>query len=197
MGDRPETSREGTAQPWSVSIGAPDANAWFVREVLPLEAALLQFLHNNWRNESEIEDLLQDIYVRVHTAASKQIPDSAKSFVFATARHLLVDRVRHERIVPIDAIADPEMLGIARDEPGPDRRIIARDELRRLQVALDRLPPRCREAIVLRQIEGLSRREIAARMDIGPGTVKDYLAEGVRALADMFYADPADIRRRK
>jgi RNA polymerase sigma factor (sigma-70 family) len=197
MGDRPETSREGMAQPWSVSIGATDANAWFVREVLPLEAALLQFLHNNWRNESEIEDLLQDIYVRVHTAASKQVPESTKSFVFATARHLLVDRVRHERIVPIDAIADPEMLGIARDEPGPDRRIIARDELRRLQVALDRLPPRCREAIMLRQIEGLSRREIAARMNIGPGTVKDYLAEGVRALADMFYADPADIRRRK
>jgi RNA polymerase sigma-70 factor (ECF subfamily) len=104
--------------------------------------------------------------------------------------------VRHERIVPIEAVADLDTLGIARDEPGPDRLAIARDELRRLQVALDRLPPRCREAITLRQIEGLSRREIAARMGIGSGTVKEYLAEGVRALADMFYSEPADLRRR-
>jgi len=95
--------------------------------------------------------------------------------------------VRREQIIPIEARADLETLGVARDEPGPDRNVIARDELRRLQEALDRLPPRCREAIVLRQVDGLSRREIAHRMGIGEGTVKEYVAQGVRALADMLY----------
>ena len=44
-------------------------DAWFTREVLPLEVSLMQFLHRNWRNQSEIADLRQEVYVRV-TAAS-------------------------------------------------------------------------------------------------------------------------------
>jgi len=169
------------------AMTASDVQGWFVREVLPLEAMLIQFLHHNWRNASDVEDMLQDIYVRVCEAAQKQIPIPAKPFVFTVARNLLIDRLRREQIVPIEAVADLDSLGVAKDEPGPDQNVIAREELRRLQVALDRLPPRCREAIVLKQVEGLSRKEIAQRMGIGEGTVKDYVAEGVRALAGMLY----------
>lgn len=174
----------------------PETIAWFVREILPLEAALTQFLHHNWRNKSDIEDLLQDVYVRVYDAASKQIPEAARQFVFTTARNLLIDRVRREHVVPIEAVADLGALGVAIEEPWPDRVAIARDELRRLQSALDKLPRRCREAVVLRQVNGLSRREIALRMGIGEETVKEYVAEGVRALADMLYGEAADVRRR-
>jgi RNA polymerase sigma factor (sigma-70 family) len=178
------------------AISASDVDDWFAREVLPLEAGLTQFLHHNWRNKSDIEDLLQDVYVRVYDAASKQIPEAARQFVFTTARNLLIDRVRREHVVPIEAVADLGALGVAIEEPWPDRVVIARDELRRLQSALDRLPRRCREAVVLRQVNGLSRREIALRMGIGEETVKEYVAEGVRALADMLYGEAADVRRR-
>jgi RNA polymerase sigma-70 factor (ECF subfamily) len=172
-------------------------SAWFVREVLPLEAVLIQFLHHNWRNPSEGPDLLHDVYVRTYEAAGKEIPDNAKAFVFATARNLIIDRVRRERIVPIEIMSDMESLGIAVDEPDADRRVIARAELRRLEVALERLRPRFREAFVLRQIEGLSRREIATRMGVSEETVKQYLADGICALADMLYGEAADLRRQK
>ncbi|HEY5239063.1 MAG TPA: sigma-70 family RNA polymerase sigma factor, partial [Rhizomicrobium sp.] len=79
---------------------------------------------------------------------------------------------------------------------GPDRVLMARDELARLQVTLDRLPPRCREAILLRRIEGLSRREIAARMGISEYTVAEYLTHSMCALADMLYGEPADLGRK-
>ena len=173
---------------------AQGVEAWFVSEVLPLEPALVQFLHHNWRNESEIEDLLQDVYVRVCESARKEIPVAARSFVFAVARHMLIDRVRHAQVVPIEAVADLDMLGIALDEPGPDRNVIARDELRQLQAALDRLAPRAREAVMLKRVEGLSRREIAQRMGIAEDTVSEYLANGMCALADMLYGMPPDPR---
>ena len=48
---------------------------------------------------------------------------------------------------------------------------MAREELRRLQAAIDRLPPRCREAVVLARIEELPGREIARRMGINEATV--------------------------
>ena len=193
MGPR---SEDADLRRLGAAINASDVDDWFAREVLPLEAGLTQFLHHNWRNKSDIEDLLQDVYVRVYDAASKQIPDAARQFVFTTARNLLIDRVRREHVVPIEAVADLGALGVAIEEPWPDRIAIARDELRRLQSALDKLPRRCREAVVLRQVNGLSRREIALRMGIGEETVKEYVAEGVRALADMLYGEAADVRRR-
>ena len=110
-------------------ITAPEVDAWFEREVLPLEAALMQFLQHNWRNKNDIADLRQDIYVRVYEAALKEIPASAKAFVFATARNLLITRMRREQVVPFEAVSDFDALGTAIDEPGPDSTIIARDEL--------------------------------------------------------------------
>ena len=197
MGDAPDTRREeqGSRREGAV-VSVPDLRAWFLREVLPLEAALTRFLRRNWRNENEVDDLLQEVYVRVFEAARKQIPDAAKPFVFTTAHNLLIDRVRHNKVVPIEAVAELDTLNVEADEPGPDRNVIARDELRRLQLALDRLPPRAREAIVLKQVEGLARREVAARMKITERTVQWHLSEGLQALAAILYGD-ADSRGNK
>lgn len=149
----------------------------------------MHFLRRNWRNKADHADLCQDVYVRVYEAALEQIPAQAKPFVLATARNLLIDHVRREHVVAIEAVADLDMLGVGTEEAQPDRVVIAREELRRLQGALDLLPPRCREAVVLRQIEGLSRREIAERMSISEETVKRHLAAGVCALANTLYGE--------
>jgi RNA polymerase sigma-70 factor (ECF subfamily) len=175
-------------------IPAPEVDAWFEREVLPLEAALMQYLQHNWRNKSDIADLRQDIYVRTYEAALKGIPESPKAFVFAIARNLLIRRVRREQIVPFEAVSDFDALGMAIDTPGPENTLIARDELRRLQSALDRLPPRAREAFVMQQVDGLTHREIAARMGINERTVQTHLRDAGRALADILYGD-VQVRR--
>jgi len=177
------------------AVTAPELKAWFVREVLPLEAALMQFFRRSWRNESDIDDLCQDVYARVCEAAQDKIPNPAKPFVFAIARNLMIDRVRHENVISIEAVADPDMFATAADRPSAERGIIAREELYSLQAALDALPPRCREAVVMKKIEGLSRREIAARMGIAEKTVKRHLANGMMALANALYGEPADQRR--
>jgi RNA polymerase sigma-70 factor (ECF subfamily) len=170
-------------------------DAWFVREILPLEAALMQFLQHNWRNKSDIADLRQDIYIQVYEAALKGLPESPKAFVFTIARHLLIRRMRREQIVPFEAVSDFDALGAAIETPGPENGVIARDELRRLQGAVDRLPPRAREAFVMQQVEGLSRREIAQRMGVSEKTVKTHLRDAGRALANILYGEHPDMRR--
>ena len=187
MTEAPETNRGNASR--DAEMTASPAEDWFVREVLPLEASLMQFLQHNWRNKADIADLRQDVYVQVFDAAHTKIPNNAKAFVFQTARNLLINRLKREHIVPIEAVADVEALNAAIETPGPERNTIARDELRRLQAALDRLPPRCREAVVLGRIEGLSGREIAARMGITEQAVSAHLINGVRALVNEIYGD--------
>ena len=173
-----------------------DVDVWFGREILPLEAALMEFLQHNWRNRSDLTDFRQDVYVRVYQAAQKQIPDHPRQFLFTTARNLLIDRVRHEQVIPIEAAADLEALEIAVDTPAPDRTLMARDELRRVQAALDRLPAREREAILLGRVEGLSRREIALRMGIAESAVAQYLSRGIRGLVNTLCNEPPTVRRK-
>ena len=162
---------------------------WFVREVLPLEAMLMHFLHRNWRNQADIEDLRQDVYAQVLRAAKEKIPEKAKPFVMATARNLLIDRVRREQIVPIDAASYLDAMDVAADAPGPDRIVAARDTLRKLQIALDHLPPRCREVVILRRIEGLTRDEIAVRLGVTEKTVADHITRGMCAIANELFVD--------
>ncbi len=77
MSETPEIFCDGSGSPLAAA-GMPELKAWFVREVLPLEANLMQFLRHNWRDHSDIEDILHDVYVRVYEAARRQIPDHAK-----------------------------------------------------------------------------------------------------------------------
>jgi RNA polymerase sigma-70 factor (ECF subfamily) len=64
-----------------------------------------------------------------------------------------------------------------------------------LQAVLDRLPPRAREAFLLQQLDGFSRKEIAVRMGVGEETVKSHLQTAGELLADMLFGEPPDLRR--
>jgi len=189
------TSLEG-AEHKGTHMSASAALAWFLQEVLPLETILMRYLRHNWRDQSDIEDLLQDVYVRVFEAARREIPEKTKAFVFTTARNLLVDRVRERRVVPMDAVSDLDALGVAIDTTSPDQNLIARDELRLLREAIEMLPPRYRDVIVMRKIEDLPRSAIASRLGVAEATVSIYLAEGISALSDIVYGDQPNPRSR-
>ncbi len=198
MGEKTDIHRAnagGQKSDMSADTHPAGVDAWFDREVLPLEALLMQYLEHNWRNRSDLPDLRQEVYVRVYQAALESIPEKPRQFLVATARNLLIDRVRHEQVIPIESAADLETLGVAVDTPGPERIVMARDELRRLQAALDRLAPRVREVVVLARIEGFSRSEIAQRLGIAEVTVSSYLTQGICALADILHGEPSNIRR--
>ena len=190
MGDTSDFERgETTLRKAGEGPSTAEVKAWFVREVLPLEATLVQFLRKASRNASDLDDLRQDVYTRLYETAKKEIPEHTRPLLFRIARHLLIDRARRAQIVSIEAVENLENLNLAIDEPGPDRAVIAREELRRMQTALDKLPRRYRMAVVMRKVEGLTTREIALRLGIAEKTVEKHLTEGVRALADILYRD--------
>jgi RNA polymerase sigma factor (sigma-70 family) len=180
------SNRRGTA------VTDDAVSAWFVAEIMPLEASLMNYLQHNWRNASDIADLRQEVYARVFEAAQDRVPDNPKHFLLACARNLLIDLVRREQVVPIEAIADIEGLNVATDAPQPDRSTIAREELRQLKGVLGALPARAREAITLAYFEGLTGKEIAARMGVTKSTASKHLAHGMHILTDLLHGLSAD-----
>ena len=156
---------------------------WFAAEILPHEGVLVRYLTRVWPNSADVLDLRQDIYVRVYESARSTLPTSPKAFLFATARNLMTDRIRHSRVVFIDSTQDYESLNVLVDEISPERRLSARQELRNLARAFDSLSEKCRNVVWLRRVEGLSQRETARRLELNEGAVESQLARGLRVLA--------------
>lgn len=167
---------------------------WFKREIVVHEAALVRFLNRAWPNRDEIHDLRQEVYARVYEAAAKMRPaTSPKTFLFQTARHLLIDRVRRSRIVSIEGVPDLDALNVLVDDVSPERRVRARQELNLLARAFARLAPKCREVMWMRRVEQLSQKEVASRLGISESSVEKHVIKGTRQLADAVFGGDASM----
>jgi RNA polymerase sigma factor (sigma-70 family) len=193
MSDKPAAGRSFCGQDRKGLAVTRDAvSEWFVREILPLEAILMHYLRQNWRNASDIPDLRQEVYARVLQAARERTPDNPKRFLLTAARNLLINLVRREQVVPMETFADVDVLGTASDAPAPDRLLIEREDIRRLEAALEKLSPRTREAIALAYFEGQSCGQIAKRMGVAQQTASEFIAKGTLILGRILYDAPVD-----
>jgi RNA polymerase sigma-70 factor (ECF subfamily) len=169
---------------------APALHQWFETHILVHEEALVRFLVRSWPNRHEIDDIRQEIYVRIYEAAAKSLPHTPKAFLFTTARHLLIDRARRGRVVSIEAIGGWEELddlNVIIDEPSSEARASARQELQRLAGAFDDLPQRCRQVLWLRRVRDLPQKEVARQLNISEGAVEKALARAVQLLAKRIF----------
>lgn len=162
---------------------------WFKREVLSQESALLRYLFRVWPRRDEVTDLRQEAYARVLEAAASSRPAQPRAFLFATARNLMADRIRRERVVSIEAVGDIDELHVLIEEVTPERSNIARQELKRLASAFDLLPPKCRDVMWLRRVQEKSQKEVAIEMGIKETTVEKHVSKAVRLLAEYMLSD--------
>ena len=161
---------------------------WFVDHVLPLEAELMRFLRRSWRNPGDLADLRQETLVRAYEAGLRETPLQTRPFVYTIARNLMTDRLRRARVVSIDFVEDLAGLNVLSEEPRADEIVSAREQLQQFAAAAARLPPRCREVMMLRKVEGLSQREVALRLGITEDTVERQVSKAMRALATALVA---------
>lgn len=168
---------------------------WFVEEVLPLEASLTGYLRRNWRVEADIVDLRQDVYAAALAGAQAQLPHHTAGYVFTIARNLLINHTKRARVVSFEQMADIESAVPTSDLIATERHLEALDSLRRAGEGMAALPPRCREVVRLRKIEGLSTREAAERMGVGIDTIERQLVLGLRAMADAMLGGSGRINR--
>ena len=168
-----------------------ELDGWFVHEILVHEEALMRFLQRHWPHRDELHDLRQELYARLYEAAAKALPAQPRAFLFASARHLITDRLRRGKVVSIEPMGDFEPSHVLVDEVCPERWCGGRQALGRLADAFDRLPDRCREVVWLRRVEELSQRDVAVRLGISEKTVEKHIAKGMRLLADALLAGEA------
>lgn len=139
---------------------------------------------------ADAEDVAQEAMMRLWRIAPdwRQGEAQVRTWLYRVTANLCTDRLRKRRTVALDEIAEPE-------DPSPSAaermQVQARDDA--LQGALNQLPDRQRQAVVLRHIEGLSNPEIAEIMEIGPRAVESLTARGKQALVALLAGRRAEL----
>lgn len=133
-------------------------------------------------DRAEAEDVAQEALIRLWKQATDWRQGEAKvtTWLYRVVANLCTDRLRKSRGVALDAIPEPED-----DKETPAEALQQKSRQAALQSALQELPDRQRQAVLLRHIEGLSNPEIAEVMDIGVEAVESLTARGKRALAKI------------
>jgi RNA polymerase sigma factor (sigma-70 family) len=122
------------------------------------------------------EDIAQEAFARlISKQRALRDQDAALAYVRAIVCNLVRNRHRHLRVVRLRIPA-------GHDEASSEQAVMLREDHRELLAALAALPPRRREAIVLRYWLDLSEREMAAAMGVSAGTVKSLVSRGLDAL---------------
>jgi RNA polymerase sigma factor (sigma-70 family) len=140
----------------------------------------------------EAEDALQATYLNAcRSLLSGFEPEAAGAWLFKVAQNVCLTRQRsswrRRRVERPEDLQEMQDLIPAREEPG--------DELFGIDVALATLPEQQRRAILLREWQGLSYREVAAEMDLSQGAVETLIFRARRSLATALEAPEAPARR--
>lgn len=144
-------------------------------------------------DRAEAEDVAQEAMLRLWRAAPgwRQGEARVTTWLYRVVTNLCTDRQRALRRRPVVAL--DQAPDVADGAAGAEAGLIEADRMAALQAALDALPERQRQAVVLRHLEGLTNPEIAEVMDLGVEAVESLTARGKRALAAMLAGRRPDL----
>jgi RNA polymerase sigma factor (sigma-70 family) len=157
---------------------------WFAEDVHPHDSSLRAYLRGRFPDVRDVDDVVQESYLRIWKARARHPIDSAKAFLFSVARNLALDTIRRGRHSPIDGVTDLAALFVLDDRPDAAAAAARQQEIEMLVDAIDALPARCREIFILRKLQGVSQKDIAARLGLSEQTVQVQAARGLRRIAE-------------
>lgn len=159
---------------------------------------LAKWLMSRFRVGGDLEDILQETFLKTWEADQKKAIKSPRSYMFMVARNLVYRNFKHKQKFVAEAVED---LGLETDDLPQDQALFEKRKFEAFEVALSSLPSRCREVFVLRKLYGMSHKEIAAQLGISAKTVENHITTAIkrcgRHLIESGYRDSDSISDQK
>lgn len=147
--------------------------------------ALRAFLKVKLQNPDDVEDVLQDVYVRLSNISDDVTIGAPKAFIFKIAANLAIDllrqRRRHEQsgagASALDAHDNENLL--PSDEPSAEQVMISRETARRVLDGLERLSAKTKRVFIAHRFEGQSYAEIARELKVTVKAVEYHMTQAL------------------
>jgi RNA polymerase sigma factor (sigma-70 family) len=157
-----------------------ESSRWFTDEVHRHEPQLRSYLLGRFPAVRDVDDVVQESYLRIWKARAAHPIASAKGFLFTIARHLAIDLAQKKQATLEVNWGDLAELAVVDDAPDAFERLSYQEKVSLLADLLAELPARCREIVILRKLHCLPQKEVAARLGLSERTVENQLARGMK-----------------
>ena len=141
---------------------------------------LVRFIAKRLRSMADARDLAHEAYVRLLRLNRKDLIRDPQAYLYRIAANVLYEFELKRKADAVGLMRCAEYQVVDADLGRPDRDVevlLAREQI---EAVLGQLSPRCRAVLILYRRDGLSYKEIAARIGISTSMVKKYLARGLR-----------------
>jgi len=135
--------------------------------------------------EQDAQDIVQEAYLRALRSVETFRGGDMRSWILAIVRNASFDWLRRDKSRRLDEMDDQSASAASDEEADPSRILERAEDVARIRKAIGQLPAESRQMIVLREMEGLSYKEIADVSGVPIGTVMSRLARARRRLAEL------------
>jgi RNA polymerase sigma factor (sigma-70 family) len=157
-------------------VQGADERERFEQALLPHLDAAYNLARWLTRNDHDAEDLVQAAYLRALRFFGGNRATNDRAWLLTIVRNACFTWLEQKRAHGPATAFDEEIHGVGADAMNPERQVLREDQTQSVRRAVEELPPELREVVVLREMEGLSYKEIAAIAEIPLGTVMSRLA---------------------
>lgn len=140
---------------------------------------LMKYLRRFYNNSHDIEDALQESFLKTFEMEKKQTIDSPAAYLFMTVNNFARRDLKKKSLMPAQPIEEIELSKLFIGMKSVEEGLEARQTLAIFCEAADSLPDQCRKAFLLRKVQGYSQKEIAKTMGVSESTVEKHLAKGL------------------
>lgn len=148
--------------------------------------ALARFCRARLGADAEVDDLLQDLWVKVDQLPPDAEVREPRAYLYRLASNLMADRWRSSRRAAARDAAwrdAAQGAGDADDRPSPEVEVIARQRMARLRAEVERLPDKTRTIFIRHKFDGLSYAEVASEAGLSKSAVEKHMMAALRRLA--------------
>lgn len=129
----------------------------------------------------EIEDIVQETYVRLCQVEKKENITQPRSFLLKTARNLALDHIKRAEVRLVDGVDNiDEIPDLTTQDDAVYQQVANDQEFTQYCEAVRLLPVQCRKVFVLKKVYGYSQKEIAQQLNISESTVEKHVAMGIK-----------------
>ena len=143
------------------------------------EQEIRRFLAKQVANDEIAEDLTQEAFLKVQNVEDLQSINNPRAYLFAITRNLLIDHFKNRKTQQQDDMLEFDENIHWSKTSTEENRLEAREDLRRLAVAIRSLPPRAQKAFILNRVYRFSYAEVGRMMGISPRTVENHAIKGL------------------
>ena len=132
----------------------------------------------------EIEDVVQEVYVKLCLVKNEKHILHPRSYLYQMAKNIAKDRVKSSAFTLVDSIDDHEDRLAEGHEDPVYMAVVSHEEFSQFCEAVRFLPLQCRRVFVLRKVYGHSQREVSRQLGIAESTVEKHVAHGLRRCSE-------------